>query len=515
MSVAEWRAALAGLGPTLVAGDTAVAGAMTWQVTIENVAVAIEVVPVARDVGEIRVSVPLFESAATMRIVRPAHALSEDGRLATGDAELDARAWIFADDIAVLGTLDASTRKLLTELVQRGLVVHERTLRLEPWATGSLPGDDIVVTLTRLARLAKALVVQKGSKPYARIAMIAASDPDPAVRATLARHSDASPEVRDANSRLVVKQAKVADEETFESLTTLVRDPATPSAMVREGWVRLVSLFPLERLVLLLENVDKGVADAVITRLTTMASESGARVPMIAFALKQLLEKRAKPEAGVATKAAKIFGKLRYFDAIPWLVLSLDRNESAQLQRAALEALLVMQVPAHRIVDQLGVEGRAMAMDETGKVAAELIAAGGQLGPLLGGVFDLVAPPDQVLYGLTAAARDRILTYLRTFKQLGDPTYADRISQYVSDDGELTVQLAAIDTLGHVGTGKHIALLEPLRKGLFRSGAVKNAATEAIAEIRKRSPNANAGNLSLANDATGGLAISNRDDEDE
>ncbi len=517
--VAGWREALAGHRPTVsddaapgATGATGATGAMVWQVTIEDVVVSIEVRSVSDDVGELRVSVPLSETVAGLRVMRPAHALSQDGRIETGDAALDACVWIFAKDIALMGAFGKNTRRLLVELIGRGLMVDGGWLRLEPWATVVLEEDAIVETLTRMARLAKALVVPKGQQPYVRIAKIAADDPDLNVRSAFARLTQSSPEVRAANARLAVKQAVVADDETFDALVTLVGRKGTPAQVVREAWVKLVALFPLPRLLPLFETVTKGVAEVIMTQLVASADGSDTRRPAIAVALHLLTSKRAKPEPEVAARVAKVFEVQRFAEAIPWLVETLERKEAKAAQGAALSALMVMGVPAERTIDQLGGVGRAYATQHAPAVAVRLAEAKRPIGPLFGALFELVTPVGRSLYGLDTELRGQILAYLRAFGQLGDAAYAEQVRAFVSDSGDEEVQLAAIEVLGAVGTGVHLAVLEPLRKGFFRSGSVKSAAGVASAMIRNRSPQLEEGALALTEDGVlGGLAVADEE----
>lgn len=512
MGIAVWREALAALAPTF---DGA-----AWQVTVDGATLAIEVVPSWREEGDLRVSVPFAEEGSRMHLVRPAHALSEEGRILTGDAALDQRVLLFGEPVSVLAVLGANTRRLLIELLDLGLSFSPGRLVLEPWATSMLAGDAIGHALKKMAHLSHALAPPEGAQSFARIAALAVGDPDPEVRRTLAALAAEHPEIRTADAYRLVRHATVADDATFAALATLVRDTSTPQRRWREAWQRLLALFPVGRVSSLFGWVDEATFDFLIGQLVGRAAraaapvdagrpggaEPPAGVEAIAAAIHLLLEKHGPLDASGTIGVAQVFRKARFTKGVPWLVRALHRANSKEAMRAALEALLVMPVPAADIVDKLLADGRAFAIDEAPNVVESLERPIGAL------YFALFTASQAGAGASTAAHRDTVLRYLDSFVALEDPSVADLVVPLVTAPDD-AVRLMALRTLGAIGELRHLELIAPHSRGFFRASELKQAAAAAMEAIRARHlPNAERGALALAEDG-GGLALSQGDED--
>jgi len=512
MGIAVWREALAALAPTF---DGA-----AWQVTVDGATLTIEVVPSWKEEGDLRVSVPFAQTGSRMHLVRPAHALSEEGRILTGDAALDQRVLLFGDPVSALAVLGANTRRLLIELLDLGLSFGPGRLVLEPWATTMLVGDEITHALKKMAQLSAALALPERAQSFARIAALAVGDPDPEVRRTLAALAAEHPEIRTADAYRLARHSKVADDATFTALATLVRDASTPQRRWREAWQRLLALFPVGRVSSLFGSVDAATVDFLVGQLVGRAARAdapddagrpgGAEPPSgvaaIAAAIHILLEKHGTLDASGTIGVAQVFRKARFTRGVPWLVRALHRLDSKEAKRAALEALLVMPVPAADIVGKLVGDGRAFAIDEAPNAIETLERP---IGPLYIALFTA----SQTSAGAsTEVHRDTVLRYLDSFAALADPLVADLVVPLVtaSDDA---VRVAALRTLGAIGELRHIELIAPQSRGFFRASELKQAAAAAMEAIRERHlPDAERGALALAEDG-GGLALSEGEDD--
>lgn len=498
MGIEAWRAALTELGPTF--------DGHAWEVEIVGATLTIEVVPSWKEEGDIRVSVPFADDAPRMRLVRPPHALSAAGRILTGDAALDARAYLFGETVGVLAVLGANTRRLMVELLDLGLSFGPRALVLEPWATAQMVGDRIADTLAKMVQLSRALAVPRGSQPFARIAALAAGDPDPEVRRNLAALAERHPEIRYADAQREAQHAKVADEATFRALEALVRDPSTDGKAKRFYWLRLFALFPVGRVSSLFDAADKGTADFLVVQLVSQAARPDAPLEALAGALLHLCDEHGPADPSAAIGVARVLGKARFVRGIRWLVRALAQTSSQEVMRAALEALLLMPVPAQQILEKLSEDALAFAIDEAPGLAVAPEAA---RGPLFIGLFMASQQND----GARSGRRPEVLVgYLERFARLDDPSIADLVAPLV-EEAHGAIQIAALETLGAIGELRHLAAIAPSTRGFFRSSEIKRAATAAMDAIRTRHlPNAERGALALA-EGDGGLTLSEDGDD--
>jgi HEAT repeat protein len=90
--------------------------------------------------------------------------------------------------------------------------------------------------------------------------------------------------------------------------------------------------------------------------------------------------------------------------------------------------------------------------------------------------------------------------------ELGDPAAEDDLLTLLARPSDVT-QLAAATALGRLGTVRAVEPLLPLTEGLFRDGALRDAAREAVRRIQARLGAVEEGRVSLAPDAAGRLSV--------
>lgn len=470
--IEDWRRALNGFELELV-------GPNLWRATVDGV-----VIDLVSD-GRVRASAPLSESVAGLRIIRHEHTLGTAPQLVTGDRALAELAAIHGD-VKQLALFSANVRRLLCTALELGVVFGVGVMTFAPDAP-----CDIRAALRTMAALSAVLKMPKQAPK--RIADIAASDPDPLVRAAYAAVAGESPEVETATKQRRVKKA-AADPESFEALKAMVKDEGTAFEILREAWAKLLTLFPVAEVEPLFARVEhRAVIDLLMGRLSQRAREPGADLDGIASAMLALTKKRGKPDVSAAIGLAEVFARAQYRPAIPWLVAQLARADSKELGRAALHALMVLPVHAEVIMAELDKEPESVdvAVGYAPAVAFAAHEGGATLGPLVAALYETVT------HGLMR------LAYLELFEAVGDPRHAPLAVAALDDDDEQVV-VAALKALAVIGWNEHYKQVVALTKGFFRNGQIKDAARSAADAIKGRLPREGA--LSIA-DADGGLQV--------
>lgn len=482
-ALGEWREAL----------EAARWDGQRYAIVVDGVAVYVRVRSTSMDLGELEVRVPLPDGWTGLSITRPAHAFGQ--RFKTGDELFDAAAWVAHGATTELAWMSAHGRSMVADVLERGAFVAGGEVVLPEWATDRLAQDGVGATLSALARVCQ-LLRAASDKPLERLARIAATDPVDAVRQRLQTLAEADPVLKSAIARELVAAADDMSDETFEQLVALVTITGTHAQKAkRPAWSKLVHLFPVERLRPVFDAAPKGDTELILGHVVRRAdevpeAERGAwREALLALCAKKKLE----PSAGILCALA--FGRWKTVEAVPWLVAQLERDGLNELLRAVVKALLAMPVPARAILDRL-TPARLVWLSAA---APGVVTADSELGPLFFGLLERLA--DGGVDEQAASAVD----YVRTLTMRGDAAVVPFAESFLDSEDEALL-VASLDALGALGGLAHLPLVVPLSKGFFRSGVVKQAAVQASASIRERSP-ASEGGLSLSAGEGGALSI--------
>lgn len=435
---------------------------------------------------ELEVRAPLPDVLVGLRVAGPRPFLGL--RFETGDEAFDRQARVASCGPGDLSPLSVNGRRLVAAAIARGAYIAGGEIVLPSWAVELATGHGVDATLKAMVMAVHACVA--GARdPLDKVAQIAVADPHDEVRRRFTALCDATPELREPLARARAKGANEASVETFEGLAALVTSgEAHAQKSKRQAWLKLVQLFPIDRLWPLMEAAPKGDTEMLtghVARRAVTLEEPELR-PWREALLMLARKKKLEPSAGI--QCATAFGQWRMVDAIPWLASQLDR-EANELMRAALKALLAMPVAAEEILTRLSTSARIWVTS----AAPGLVNADTELGPLFYGLLERIDD------GASA------LDYLRTLLIRADPAVVPHAERFVVADDE-SVVLVSLDVLGTLGNVRHLPLVAPLSKGFFRSSAIKQTAALAMARIRERAPVAEGG-LSLPTGDGGALSL--------
>lgn len=485
-----------------------------WSVTVREVEVVLEVVPEAPTLAQVRVVVPLPGELAALSIVSAAHSLQKKQRVYTGDAELDDAVVMHVPDLGLYGAFDAATRRLITVMVERGLVAAGGALRLEPWATARLADDLVDETVEGMITLALELRMTPDERREG-IAAIIESDPLDAVRTTYDQAFAAAADIRDARAKLRAQmQAGFGTGDRLELLAHQAGDKGLGLAVRQNALEQLLIEFRLTRIEACFTRVPAKLGEAIVPRVLLRLEHleepeerrAGARI------LTRLVRGWASVPVSTAIEIAKVVAPLGEPEALDFLGACASRMTESLAALGWRGLLAMSEVPAADVLKWLSPEAYMRLEDNAPYIGWELVT----IGPVY---LELLRRLDGDRPKLTASYLETLAHVVRKRREGGVEVARDvcqrgaELARGFLDEGDVEVVAMTIGALGEVGAVTDLARLAPLAEGFFRSGRIKDAAREALRSIREREAvRAQSGALTLADDAGGGLSVAGEAD---
>ena len=288
--------------------------------------------------------------------------------------------------------------------------------------------------------------------------------------------------------RCVDERFSVKDGSVQYQVGKVLRDADAIEALLRKG-IAIADLTqrpedPVERLAKIATT--DPVAGVRRRAVSTLRQGLGADSDPDAEVRTRALESAARdPDASVRVEAALGLGAI---EVLADLVA--DHHVTPPNRIKALRGL----------VDLAAVEQDTLLpllQDQPPTVTAAAVRVAGEIGAAkcLPVVLGLITSPDRAV--VTAACTALGL--------LGGPEHEGALFD-VADSGTPKARLAAVNTLGRLGTLASIPRLEPMTRGLMTDGDLKRAARASIKAIQARGVGARPGGLSIADDQGGRLS---------
>ncbi len=395
-------------------------------------------------------------------------------RVLTGDDIFDQSVFL-SDEPSIMSALDFHTRRLLVALVAEGLEAYGGGFVLDPWVTHTLA--DPVATVGQMFDLANKL----SDVSAAKVARIIQTDPVMQTRQVFALRFEKDAGVQAAISEQKVRQVGQPSDEGFDALALAVSNNTLPESVRLEAIERLLSLFPLSRVVPILQSVDPEVVNACAELLTRWIASAADALLVLPILMR--VASRRKLDPGLSGRLIAAIASNHNAALLPVLGALVEHNAEE-----ALAALMGFDVPAHELEGVLSAQGIEVAE----ALVPQLCERHPKLDRRLLGQLYLRLGPKEI----PAKAR-----YLRLFATSGSPQFAVIAADALENTDHLDVRLAAIEALAKVGERKNIAALRPFTEGILRDAEIKTAARAAIDAIRERYPSeGDAGSVSIAAD---------------
>lgn len=354
-------------------------GRLAWQGRPGGHDLSVEVLPDGADRVIVSVVVRSASLGDRLAVLPLALALSRDGRLLTGDLELDRAVVVQGDLPDVAAPWDADTRATARRLVgELGLIIAGSTARLGPFGTQRATREGKVLeTLREVLDLVGALATRDDVAEA--IEAIAADDPSPSVRLMYERVlAEAAPtgSLGEARAREMIHTLDAGAEEAFETLMRAARE--SPSSQIREdALVKLIKSYPVARVESLLLTTEDSLG--VRVRDALIAAMHRDKPPVSPVALLRLMARTPMGPTGLQAAAEALGATEDPAAAARLAALCQHKEDSVSL--TAVISLLRLRVAPDAALKWIEGAGRPELFDRVPELVATLRPKNG--GPIL------------------------------------------------------------------------------------------------------------------------------------